>query len=128
MLKTVEDASSLFYGSYPSKNASLSSSIRRGYHEDLDVYVVIGYDQADADACAALCSPASTASTTGIFQWPASSLERIGKATVRGATTLKLKQLRAVGYMLELGFELMLSPDDDVSESPGFESFGLRVF
>ena len=125
MLTTLEDTSSLFYASYPSKNASLSSNIRRGYHEDLDVYVVIGYDQADASACAALCSPAST---TGIFQWPTSSLECIGKATVRGATTLKLKQLHAVGFMLELGFELMLSPDDDVSESPGFESFGLRSF
>lgn len=126
MLKTLTDASSLFYGSYLSKNAELSSSIRRGYHEDdLDVYVVVGYDQADESACAALCAPAST---TGIFQWPASSLEDVRKATGLGAATLEVKQLHAVGYMLELGFELMLSPDDDVSESPGFESFGLRCF
>ena len=40
---------------------------------------------------------------------------------------LKSHQLNAVAYLWELVYELLLSSHDDVSESPGFESLGLRV-
>ena len=32
------------------------------------------------------------------------------------------KQLGLIGYFFELGYELMLLPNQDVSENPGFES------
>ena len=63
----------------------------------------------------------------GVMQWQ-SALTSIDESRVAGAATRELKQLHAVGYILELGFELMLSPAADLSESPGFESFGLRKF
>ena len=40
---------------------------------------------------------------------------------------LKSHQLNVEAYLWELVYELLLSGHDDVSESPGFESLGLRV-
>lgn len=40
---------------------------------------------------------------------------------------LKRHQLDAVAYLWELCYDLLLASNDNVSESPGFEAFGLRL-
>ena len=39
---------------------------------------------------------------------------------------MRNNQLDAVAYLWELCYDLVLEASDNVSQSPGFESFGLR--
>ena len=39
----------------------------------------------------------------------------------------KNKQLDAIAYLWELCYNLALAKSDNVSQSPGFESFGLKI-
>ena len=48
---------------------------------------------------------------------------KIGESNLSGCRDVRDKQLVLIGYFFELGYELMLSPNQDVSENPGFESF-----
>ena len=48
---------------------------------------------------------------------------KIGESNLPGCRDVRDKQLVLIGYFFELGYELMLSPNQDVSENPGFESF-----
>ena len=48
--------------------------------------------------------------------------ERVNRVGFNGLTTLKEKQLRIVGYAFELVYDLMISPLDNISKSPGFET------
>ena len=41
--------------------------------------------------------------------------------------SFKEKQLRMAGYLFELVYDLLISPRDNVSESPGFESCGVTL-
>ena len=156
MLNTLESVDSLFYTSYPSRNATIGaddkerSALRRGYFEDLgfvggwwvggkggrnytndphqltSYYVAIAFNPQSTTAVDALCSPGAAG---GIFQWPNSALDAITSATkICGATTTKLKQQHAVGYLCEWVYEFALAPADNVSESCGFESCGMRNF
>jgi hypothetical protein len=125
LLKKLQDRESRFYGSYPSMGAASPPATKLGWFEDLEMFIVMGYDQNDPVAVSVLCS---SDAATGILQWPTWALNDIDKSSINGAATLELKQLHAVGYLFELAFELMLSPSADLSESPGFESFGLRKF
>jgi hypothetical protein len=64
-------------------------------------------------------------SPKGIFVWDKACIDSLNKCGKGGVTTLKDKQLHMVAYLLELGYELMLSAKMDVSTMPGFEKFGL---
>ena len=126
MLMTSNDIESLFYTSYPSNAAANTSDIlRRGYFEDLRLFVALGFlrtNAADVDMLVA------TSAADGILFWPAVSITRIDKTNFRGVANLKEKQLHMVGYLFELCYDLMLSPNDNVSQSPGFEACGLKTF
>ena len=50
------------------------------------------------------------------------ALKRIGAVAFAGCSTLEEKQLHMVGYLFELAYDLMISPTDNVSRSPGFET------
>ena len=58
----------------------------------------------------------------GVFLWPPNVLERVNKVKLVGCTSLQEKQLQIVGYLFELFYDLMISPEDNVSVSPGFET------
>ena len=49
------------------------------------------------------------------------------RLNIRGANTLREKQLIVVGYFFELCYDICLSPSVNVSNNPGFESI-LGVF
>ena len=40
---------------------------------------------------------------------------------------MKRKQLNAIAYLWELCYDLLLATGENISVSPGFEAFGLRV-
>ena len=61
----------------------------------------------------------------GIFTWGKHCIDSLSKCEKDGETTLQDKQLHMVAYLLELGYDLMLSAGMNVSTMPGFEKFGL---
>ena len=54
--------------------------------------------------------------------WDRSVLKRVDKVKFAGCSTRRDKQLHMVGYLLELGYDLLLAQQDNVSQSPGFET------
>jgi hypothetical protein len=49
-------------------------------------------------------------------------IERIGAVNFANTKDLEAKQLHMVGYLCELVYDLALSPGDNVSQSPGFDT------
>jgi hypothetical protein len=58
----------------------------------------------------------------GIFKWDEDVVEKVNKLTLYSCNELNEKQLVMVGYLLELGYDLMINADYNISESPGFEA------
>jgi hypothetical protein len=56
----------------------------------------------------------------GIFLWDRNVLGRLEKSSF--TDNLKEKQLNMVGYLCEIFLEVSLCPDNNVSESAGFEA------
>ncbi len=118
----VQDLSSKLYTVYPSKAADparYSEISRRGFFEDICVFVGLGFNRKDVAAMKVLCS---TTPSSGIFSWSKEMLEHVSKVKFAGCSTLAEKQLHMIGYMFELLYDLMISPRDNVSRSPGFET------
>ena len=125
-LTTQKDMESLFYMSYPSKTASRTSDIlRRGVFENLRLFVALGFLRTKTAAVDVLVA---TSAEEGILCWPASTVTQTSNTNFRGAADLKEKQLHMVGYLFELCCDLMLSPNDNASQSPGFETCGFKNF
>ena len=61
-----------------------------------------------------------------LFDWSI-FIKQLDKCNVRGANTLREKQLTVVGYFFEMGYDICLAPGRNVSNNPGFESI-LGVF
>jgi hypothetical protein len=64
-------------------------------------------------------------SNVGIFDWPDDFLKSMERVNFAGTRSLKEKQLHMVAYLCELAYDIALSPDQNVSESPGFETPGI---
>jgi hypothetical protein len=77
------------------------------------------FDPTDAAAVDFICAPNPA---TGIFYWSEETLTRLGNINFSGDGSLRAKQLHAVGYLLELYYDLLISPIDNISRSPGFET------
>ena len=54
--------------------------------------------------------------------WPEEVLAYL-RADKWNNMTMQQKQLNMVGYLLEIFYDLALSPGDNVSENPGFERY-----
>ena len=107
-----------FYKCYPTKSVQNLGAVR-GYFDDLAMYCGLGFD-AKAD----LSSLLSSSMSTGVFIWSTEVMEELNK---KGGNLQRL-QLNALSYLWEICYDLVLAKCDNVSDSPGFESFGLRVF
>ena len=111
-------ADSFFYQSFPTLAAATANvhrtapHPRRGYYDDLVVNLAIGYSASDASEVLSL------------FQFTTQDEAFLSKLLMTRGELLSIiaKKLRCVAYLLELAYELMLAPDDDVSTNPGFES------
>jgi hypothetical protein len=57
----------------------------------------------------------------GIFTWSNGVIQRIKDLQLSTCTELQDKKLNMVGFLLLLGYDLMINSDDNVSKSQGFE-------
>ena len=89
------------------------------------MFVELGFLRTNAADVGVLVA---TSAVSGIIFWLKISIAQIDKTDFRGVANLKEKQLHMVGYLFELCYDLMLSPNDNVSQSPGFEACGLKTF
>jgi hypothetical protein len=63
--------------------------------------------------------------TCGVFSWDSQTIGSLNRHEREGVTSLEDKKIHMVSYLLELGFDLMLSTEWNVSTQPGFEKYGL---
>jgi len=105
------------YARYPAFGVD-NVGAREGYFENLDMYCAMSF-HSKSDVTA-LCSHDLENS---LFVWSGETMEEIKK---KGGV-LQKHQLDAVSYLWELCYDLLLARSDNISVSPGFESFGLRV-
>ena len=111
---------SKFYLAYPDETATNApESMRRGFHSNLRYCVAVAFYNNDQAATSALTS---SDEANSIFYWPPNVLDTIAGIKFAGCDTLIQKQLHVVAYLLELVYDLMISPRDNVSRSPGFET------
>ena len=76
----------------------------------------MAFDRGDDAAIKQLCSPKG-----GVFHWGEVELAKIREANIKGAHTLRDKQLHFVGFAYELFYDLLLSPRHNISRAPGHE-------
>jgi len=83
------------------------------------MFISLGFLRADTAAFQLLwtCSPLAS-----------QNLTLVNSTNFRGTTNLKEKQLHMAGYLFELCYDLTLSAAEDLSQSPGFETCGLKTF
>ena len=65
----------------------------------------------------------SNGSDDSLFVWSKQNIAELAKKD----GDMKRKQLNAIAYLWELCYDLLLATGENVSVSPGFEAFGLRV-
>ena len=101
-------------------------SLRKGYFDiNLKQYCALGFSR--SRLIGASIRKLTNNDENGVFHWSGNVLLKIGQANLAGCQDLCDKQLVLIGYFFELGYELMLSANQDVSENPGFESL-LGIF
>ena len=105
-----------FYAKFPLEGAE-NLGARKGYFDNLVMYCSMAYDKTKN------VEPLiSSDKNKNLLVWSKQSLAGLKKK--KG--DLQQNQLDAVSYLWELCYDLLLASGDNISESPGFESFGLR--
>ena len=110
---------SRFYTKYPAKGVD-NMGTREGYFENLQMYCAMAFDSIATDDS---LEPICTHSDDGLFVWTDQAMSELMKKKEK----LEKVQLDAVAYLWELCYDILLANGENVSESPGFEGFGLRV-
>lgn len=113
---------SQFYRRYPSRDAKEDFGARSGYFENLRMFCGMAFDK--KGEVGPLCSIGEEDS---LFVWSDRVIEELKKRAEKNGVSLQRMQLTAVAYLWEMYYELMLARSENVSESPGAESLGLRV-
>jgi len=120
LLHTAADLASFFYQSYPSASSEVQTgAARRGFFGNLELCVGLGFTRTSRAAVKFLCS---SDPAVGMLTWSTSVLDRVGSIGFKGCSTLEEKQLQMVGYLFEIVYDIMISPRDNVSRSPGFKT------
>jgi hypothetical protein len=116
-LETSESQASKFYMSFPSRRSSaVTAGVRKGYFEDLTLYVGSGFMKNDASLLV------KDVADGGILHWSKEAMQVAAKVP-RPSFTLEEKQLEMVAYFLEVVDDLMIEPRYNVSQSSSFEIF-----
>ena len=98
---------------YPDWTLDSNTSIRRVCFQNLEQYYAVGFNRS-------LNVDSFCLESKGIFWWNEASLEEIIKLKYYDCSTLREKQLVMIGYCLELGYDLMINPNDNVARVNGF--------
>ena len=111
-------ADSKFYRSYPAKTSLRSGSVnRKGYFDNIIQLVAAGFDS----TCTISSSKLSTdIKEGGVFALTEDDKERVKKVKFSNRTDIE-KILELVAYQFELGYDLAIGSDENVSSNPGFE-------
>jgi hypothetical protein len=107
--------SSRFYQSYPAVGTTLTAAFRASY-TTIKFFVGVGWRRSDVSTIAAICDRGES----GVLVWPDDDMVKIRKLQVVGGTD-EDRQVRMAAYLIELVYDLMVSPRDCVSDSAGFE-------
>lgn len=108
-----------FYRHYPVKSSG-NLGAPSGYFDNLVMYVGMAYDTSPPNDLSPLCS-----ADESLLVWSEQTISEL-KLKSKGDNLERL-QLDAVAYLWELCYDLLLNSSHNVSVSPGFEAFGLRV-
>ena len=103
-----------FYLNYPSKKAAPEfHETCEGCFEDLDFYCLLGYDRASVN------TKVLVQDANGLFDW-----EGTKRFTQRWqGTEVESKRFVLVDYLIEVVYDVAMAPEDNVSESAGFEIY-----
>ena len=105
-----------FYTLYPSRSNATQLPNKIGHFEDLTQYCGFSFHRAhDVEGLT------STDEGKSMFDWSV-YINHLDRSKLGGLKTLREKQLTVVGYFFELCYDLCLSPSQNVSNNPGFES------
>ena len=112
---------SRFYLRYPTKSsARCKSSSRKGYFDNLTQYVALGFDiDLNNERGETLTIDMSE---NGIFSFDENKKKRIDVLKFRGRNTTTQKRVDVIAYLIELCYDIAISPANNVSQNPGFES------
>ena len=122
-LKEPKDRENAFYSKYPSRLAGDAPPTGGVYFEQLTHSVGMAFDRNDTASIEQLCNTKG-----GVFHWGKVELAKIKASNIKGAHTLKEKQLHFVGFAMELFYDLLLSPSLNISQAPGYEGpLGVHV-
>lgn len=109
---------SRFYQQYPSKQLQ-NAPLRKGAFENLKQLVALGFKPEFA----------SDEHIREVFRCDPHLRDKIAGLKFTGSTatevSLPVKMRHMVSYLVELAYDISLSPVDNVSQSPGFEACGL---
>ena len=104
---------SVFYSSYPSKNYSLNSLLRKGCFEDLEFVAPIRFKDTDK------------VKIQNLFYWDTDVINYLNERKPKGCVSIEDKKHRLLCYFFESSIQTMLSPLNNVSRNPGCETFSL---
>jgi hypothetical protein len=109
--KSEQEARSRFYSTYPHRESKLYDEHKcKGHFEELKQVLGIAFDSN------------LIIQVQDMFHWDTGVLGMLGRANVRGASTLIEKKHRLVCYFFEKMFDLVLG-GHSISSNPGFETF-----
>jgi hypothetical protein len=119
MRATEKSMQSNFYTRYPNKDSENICEIRRkGFFNNLRIYCGICFS-GDREGLDLLLSRPEN---DGLLFWNHEVTDKVNGSGLPGPSP-RMKQQHMVGYLFELGYDLMISPEVNVSRSPGFETF-----
>ena len=113
---------SKFYRYYPSKTkdpTKSSLSGRRGFFENLSLYVALGFTIGDKEVTKRLTNKVEGES---MFFFNQEEISKIDDMNKRGQNTWEAKCKHMITHLMELGFDVCISVLDNVSENQDFES------
>ena len=107
-----------FYRQYPAKGVTNLGGAG-GCFESLSMYCGMAFDK--KQCVTSLCS---NGNDNSLFVWSKQTIAELNK---KKDGIMQRMQLNVVAYLWELCYDLLLASGENVSASPGFEAFGLRV-
>ena len=115
MVSTLLDGE-CFYTLYPSRLNTSQLPNKIGHFEDLTQYCGFSFRREND-----LEGLTSTDEGKCMFDWSV-YINHLDRSKLGGLKTLREKQLTVIGYFFELCYDICLSPSQNVSNNPGFES------
>ena len=109
---------SKFYSRYPSIESTFKTTEPWGNFENLTQYSAFAIARMYKPILQTICEE-----TNGFMQWPKQTIEKLSRGGSTVGIDLVNAKLEMVSYFFELAYDLCLSPQDNVSQSPGFEKY-----